>query len=133
MVGPHKGDSVVVIHSGRLVYEKYADGLTANFVLPSFSVSKSFTSTVVGLLVDDGKLALDRRAPISEWSAPTDPRRAITLRNILNMSSGLQWNENYSDAQSDVLQMVTAGDESSYVIAKPLDAKPGSRSAVLDR
>jgi CubicO group peptidase (beta-lactamase class C family) len=127
MVGPNKGDSVVVIHSGRLVYEKYADHVTPDTVLPSFSVSKSFTSTMIGLLVDDGKLALDRRAPINAWSAPTDPRRAITLRNILNMSSGLQWNENYSDAQSDVFQMVAAGDESSYVIAKPLDAKPGSR------
>ncbi len=127
MVGPNKGDSVVVIHSGRLVYEKYADAVTADTVLPSFSVSKSFTSTMIGLLVDDGKLALDRRAPINDWSAPTDPRRAITLRNILNMSSGLQWNENYSDPQSDVFQMVAAGDESAYVIAKPLDAKPGSR------
>ena len=59
MVGPNGGDSVVVIHGGRLVYEKYAEGVTANSVLPSFSVSKSFTSTMIGLLVDDGKLALD--------------------------------------------------------------------------
>jgi CubicO group peptidase (beta-lactamase class C family) len=127
MVGPNKGDSVVVIHGGRLVYEKYAEGVTANSVLPSFSVSKSFTSTMIGLLVDDGKLALDSRAPIKEWSAPTDPRRAITLRNILNMSSGLRWNEDYSDGNSDVFQMVAAADEAAYVIAKPLDAKPGSR------
>lgn len=127
MVGPHKGDSVVVIHGGRLVYEKYAPGVTSTSVLPSFSVSKSFTSTMIGLLVNDGKLALDGRAPIPEWSAPTDPRRAITLRNILNMSSGLQWNENYSDAQSDVFKMIESPDESGYVIAKPLDAKPGSR------
>src|SRR5256714_2040440 len=88
MVGPNAGDSVVVIHGGRLVYEKYADGVTANSILPSFSVSKSFTSTMVGLLVDDGRLKLDDRAPIREWSDPADPRHAITLRNILNMSSG---------------------------------------------
>ena len=127
IIGPNNGDSVVVIHGGRLVYEKYRPDLSASSILPSFSVSKSFTSTMIGLLVDDGKLALDRRAPIPEWSAPNDPRRAITLRNILNMSSGLQWNENYSDAQSDVFQMVAAGDESAYAIAKPLDAVPGRR------
>ena len=127
MVGPGRGDSVVVIHGGRLVYEQYAPGVTAHSILGSFSVSKSFTSTMIGLLVDRGRLELDDRAPIAEWSARTDPRRAITLRNLLNMGSGLQWNEAYFTLPSDVIQMIASGDESRYVIAKPLEVTPGTR------
>jgi CubicO group peptidase (beta-lactamase class C family) len=127
MVGPGRADSVVVVHGGRVVYEKYAPGKSADTIEPSFSVSKSFTSTVIGLLVQRRQLELDDRAPIKEWSAPTDPRRAITLRNILNMSSGLQWNESYFSFPSDVLEMITSGDESGYVLTKPLEAAPGTR------
>src|SRR5690606_18436494 len=95
---------LVVVHGGRLVYEAYADGVAADTVLPSFSMSKSFASTVVGLLVDDGVLALDDPAPVAEWSAPGDPRAAITLRHLLNMASGLGWVEDYYDTSSDVIQ-----------------------------
>lgn len=62
MVGSGRGDSVVVIQGGRLVYEKYAPGITADSIEPSFSVSKSFTSTMIGLLVQRGELKLDDRA-----------------------------------------------------------------------
>ncbi len=120
--------SVVVVYAGRVVYEDYAAGHGPNVVEPSFSMSKSFTSTVIGLLVQQGKLHLDARAPVREWSGASDPHRAITLRNILNMSSGLQWNEIYSDVPgSDVMQMVLREpDEAAYVIAKPLAHAPGT-------
>jgi CubicO group peptidase (beta-lactamase class C family) len=108
------------------VYEKYAPGHDASTIEPSFSVSKSFTSTIIGMLVERGPLKLDARAPVPEWRSPADPRHAITLRNILNMSSGLQWNEDYSNGTSDVFQMIQAGDEAAYVIAKPLAFTPGS-------
>jgi CubicO group peptidase (beta-lactamase class C family) len=117
---------VVVIHGGRLVYEKYAPGDSAATIQPSFSVSKSFESTVIGLLWQQGRLQLDARAPIAQWADPSDPRHTITLRNLLNMSSGLQWNENYSDQSSDVFQMVLSSDEAAYVIGKPLAHTPGS-------
>jgi CubicO group peptidase (beta-lactamase class C family) len=128
MVGPGRGDSVVVIHGGRLVYEQYAPGSTADSIEFSASLSKSFTSTVIGLLVDQNALALDAPAPIPEWSAPTDPRHAITLRNLLNMSSGLRWNEDYSlGPDSDVLQMVLGGDdEAGYAVTRPLAHPPGT-------
>jgi CubicO group peptidase (beta-lactamase class C family) len=127
IVGPGRANSVVVIHGGRLVYEEYAPGFTADSIEPSASVSKSFTSTVIGLLVDQKALELDGRAPIPEWSAPTDPRHTITLRNLLNMSSGLQWNEDYSLApDSDIRQLILAGDEAGYVVNKPLANPPGT-------
>ena len=122
--------SVVVIYGGKVVYENYASGHGPDVIEPSFSMSKSFASTVVGLLVQQGKLALDARAPIAEWSQPFDPRNAITLRNILNMSSGLQWNEIYADIPgSDVMQMILREpDQAGYVIAKPLAHTPGTVS-----
>jgi CubicO group peptidase (beta-lactamase class C family) len=128
MVGPGRADSVVVIHGGRLVYEQYAPGITADSIEPSYSISKSFTATVIGLLVDQNALQLDAPAPIPEWSAPTDPRHAITLRNLLNMSSGLQWNEDYSLApDSDVLRMLLGGDdEAGYAVNRPLANPPGT-------
>ena len=127
MVAPGRADSVVVIHGGRLVYEQYAPGISADSIEPSYSISKSFTSTVIGLLVDQKALQLDAPAPIPEWSAPTDPRHAITLRNLLNMGSGLRWNEDYSLApDSDVLQMVLAGDEAGYVVTRLLEHPPGT-------
>ena len=120
--------AVVVIQGGRLVYEKYASGHNASTIEPSFSMSKSFTSTVIGLLVQQHKLQLDARAPIAEWAGASDPRRAITLRNILNMSSGLQWNEIYSNTpDSDVFHMILdEPNEAAYVIAKPLIHTPGT-------
>jgi CubicO group peptidase (beta-lactamase class C family) len=119
--------AVVVIHGGRLVYEQYAPGVTPDSILQSFSISKSFISTVIGLMVDRGQLQLDDRAVLPEWSARADPRRAITLRNLLNMSSGLKWNEDYYNVHSDVVQMIASGDESGYAIARPLELTPGTQ------
>jgi CubicO group peptidase (beta-lactamase class C family) len=127
LVGPDASDSLVVIHGGRLVFERYADGVTAETILPSFSMSKSFTSTVIGLLVDDARLALDAPAPVAEWSAPGDLRGEITVRHLLNMSSGLKWYEGYSDVQSDVIQMVRSADQAGYAIARPAEVEPGTR------
>ena len=58
-------------------------------------MAKSFTSALVGLLVADGPLSLDEHPPRPEWQAPGDPRQAITLRQLLQMSSGLEWTEEY--------------------------------------
>ena len=126
MVGPGAGDSVVVVHAGRLVYERYADGLGPENFLPSFSISKSFVATLVGMLVDDGVLALDQRAPIDEWGDPDDPRHEITIRHLLHMSSGLLWNEVYGDESADPFQLQQAGDHVAFVTERPLEAVPGT-------
>ena len=122
----NQGDSVVVIHGGRLVYENYGEGLDENAIFPSFSVSKSFTATMVGLLADDGLIDIDDTSLFPEWSGPGDPRSAISTRHILNMASGLSWNENYSDPNSDAIKLVQAQDAAAYVVAKPLQNTPGT-------
>jgi len=82
--------AAVVVHRGRIVGERYADGISADMPLESWSMGKSVMGTLIGLLVGRGVLDLDARAPIATWDVPGDPRRAITLRHLLNMSSGLR-------------------------------------------
>ena len=125
MVGSYGGDSVVVIQGGRLVYENYAEGMGADTVFPSMSMSKSFTSTMVGLLVDDGLIDIDQDELFPEWSDPADPRSGITTRHLLNMSSGLQFDEIYG-GDSDVIRMIQSADAAAYVVAKPSLHAPGT-------
>jgi len=80
---------MLVLHKGRIVAERYALGATADTQLESWSMGKSLTATLVGLLMQQGALKLDEPAPIAAWQGKDDPRRAITLRHLLQMSSGL--------------------------------------------
>jgi CubicO group peptidase (beta-lactamase class C family) len=92
---PEKGErGWVVLHDGVIVGERYATGYSRTTRNLSFSAGKSVAATLVGIVVGDGHLKLDDRAPIAEWKAP-DPRSQITVRNLLNMSGGLACN-NYN-------------------------------------
>lgn len=85
--------SLIVVHKGEIVLERYADGVDMHTRTRTWSTAKSIASTLIGMLVDDGRLELD--APLGiEWlpelrSSEDDPRDDITLRHVLNMSSGL--------------------------------------------
>jgi len=119
--------AVVVIHKGQLVAEKYAQGVAAETPLPGWSMTKSVTNLLVGLLVRDGKLSLSQPAPVPLWyEEPGDPRAQITIEHLLRMSSGLAFNETYG-IYSDVTRMLSvepsAGD---FAASKPLVAEPGS-------
>ncbi|WP_109477515.1 serine hydrolase [Paraburkholderia sp. C35] len=82
--------AVVVVKHGRIVGEMYADSIHRDMPLESWSMGKSVLCTFIGLLVQDGKLSLDDPAPIPAWRDSGDDRRNITLRHLLNMSSGLK-------------------------------------------
>jgi CubicO group peptidase (beta-lactamase class C family) len=85
--------SLLVVHDGRIVHERYALGFDVTTRTRTWSTAKSIAATLIGMLVDRGKMALD--APLDvDWlpanaAAGTDPRTRITLRHVLNMSSGL--------------------------------------------
>jgi CubicO group peptidase (beta-lactamase class C family) len=81
----------VVVHRGRLVAERYAPGIGPDTQLESWSMGKSVTATLVGLLVQEGALRLDQPAPVAEWQQPGDPRAAIAVADLLRMSSGLRF------------------------------------------
>ncbi len=83
--------AAVVLHKGALVGEGYAPGFSADTQLESWSMGKSLTATLIGRLVQDGLLTLDQPAPIAAWQHPDDPRGRITIRDLLQMSSGLRF------------------------------------------
>jgi CubicO group peptidase (beta-lactamase class C family) len=85
--------SLLVVHRGRIVLERYADGVDMHTRTRTWSTAKSIGVTLLGILAGQGKMHLDRPLDL-EWlpryrSPETDPRNAITLRHVLNMSSGL--------------------------------------------
>jgi len=92
--------AVAIVHRGRLVVERYADGFDADSLFRSWSMAKSVTNGVIGRLVGAGALTLDAQAPVPEWSRPGDPRAAITLRELLQMTSGLDNADGNGDESS---------------------------------
>ncbi len=85
--------SLMVVHKGQIIHERYAEGVDMHTKTRTWSTAKSIAATLIGILVDQGQLELD--APLGiDWlpkevNAENDPRNAITLRHVLNMSSGL--------------------------------------------
>jgi len=80
----------VVTYKGRLIGERYMKGITATTPLESWSMGKSVTATMMGLLIKQGAYTLDQPAPIPEWQKPGDPRQKIRIADILHMSSGIR-------------------------------------------
>ncbi|HYO84803.1 MAG TPA: serine hydrolase [Bryobacteraceae bacterium] len=80
----------VVTWKGRIVAERYAEGVTGNTALESWSMGKSLSATLIGVLIQQGAYSLWQPAPIPEWQNPDDPRRAIRIGDLLRMSSGLR-------------------------------------------
>jgi CubicO group peptidase (beta-lactamase class C family) len=80
----------VVTHKGRLVGERYMDGITHTTPLESWSMGKSVTATMMGVLIQQGVYQLEQAAPIPEWQAAGDPRAKIRIADILRMSSGIR-------------------------------------------
>jgi len=89
----HDTLSLIVVYKGDIIHERYADGINLKTRTRTWSTAKSIAGTLIGMLVDQGRMDLD--APLGfEWepsidNPQNDPRNAITLRNVLNMSSGL--------------------------------------------
>src|SRR5207244_5784 len=80
----------VVTWKGRLIAERYGDGITAQTPLESWSMGKSVTATLMGILIKQGAYDLMQPAPVPEWQGKNDPRAQIRIADLLNMSSGLR-------------------------------------------
>jgi CubicO group peptidase (beta-lactamase class C family) len=80
----------VVAWKGRLVAERYGPGITPKTPLESWSMGKSLTATLMGVLIERGAYRLEQPAPIPEWQAPGDPRARIRIADLLHMSSGIR-------------------------------------------
>lgn len=117
--------AVVVMHDGRIVAERYAEGFDEDTALLGWSMGKSVANAIVGRLVHEGRLDLDRADLRPEWSG--DDRADITLDQLLHMSSGLAFEEVY-DPDTDATRMLfRPGDTAAYAAGQPLVADPGTR------
>lgn len=114
--------AVLVAHRGQLIAERYALGVKRETRLPGWSMTKTITGTLAGILVDDGVLQLNEPAPIPGWS--NTEKNKITLQHLLHMSSGLEVNEDYGGF-SDVTQMLyRESNQYDYAINQPVVAPP---------
>ena len=95
--------AIVVLYDGKLIAEKYAHNITPQTPLLGWSMTKSVTNAMMGILVKDGRIDIKKPAPIDEWKS--DERQKITIDHLLRMSSGLDFEENYA-SPSDATQML---------------------------
>lgn len=124
---PRRTRAVVVMQGGRIIAERYAAGIGPGTALAGWSMSKSVMNALVGVLVREGRLAVDAPAPIPEWHQPGDPRAGITLDQLLRMSSGLRFGENQDSPRSDVMRMLFGvGDIAGFVTSRDTAFAPGT-------
>ena len=114
----------VVLHKGKLVAERYGKGITPETKLLSWSMGKSFTSAIAGVMVGDSLVSLHAPMDIPQWQA--DERKNITLNNLLQMQSGLQWNEDYGNRSDVNLMLHREEDMGLFALNKPLEHAPGT-------
>ncbi len=121
-VKPLNTTAVLVIHKGQLIAERY--GLTVDQKTPlvGWSLTKSLTATLVGLLWDEKKLSLDKPVGFTEWQGTA--KEAITLRQLLHMSSGLRVEENYSGLSEVTKMLYLSRSQVAHALAQPVVNPP---------
>lgn len=121
--------AVVIVYDGHLVAERYSPGISKDTPLIGWSMTKSVINALVGILVGQGKLAIEEPAPVPEWKEPDDPRSAITLDHLLRMSSGLKFIEEYEDnPASDVnIMLFLKPDAAAYAASMPVEVNPDEK------
>ncbi len=130
---PQNTRGIAVVYRGKIVAERYAPGW--GFYTPqiSWSMGKSIAATLIGVLVQDGLLSVDQPAPVPEWQGPRDPRREIRIRDLLRMSSGLDFDNfgldpqnSYNAANEHFRIYFDAIEVAAHPIHQPLRYRPGS-------
>jgi CubicO group peptidase (beta-lactamase class C family) len=101
----YRASGVLVLKDGKILLERYAMGRTPEDRWTSFSVAKSVTSTLVGAAIQDGKIkGLDAQVADYIPDLKGSAYDGVTVRQLLTMTSGVKWNEDYADPKSDVAQ-----------------------------
>lgn len=116
--------AVAVAYKNQLVAERYKKGFSDKNRFLSWSMAKSFTHALAGIMVKKGLLNIDSPCNFTQWQA--DSRSAITLTNLMHMNSGLDWNENYGNLSDVTLMLHKSADMGLFSIEKPLIARPDS-------
>lgn len=125
--------ALIVMHQGKIVAERYGEGYAAETPLTGWSMSKSVTGALIGIMIADGRLRLDDPAPIARWQRAGDPRGGITLRHLLQMRSGLRHTEGaepaYESGEVQMLFLEGRDDMAAWAEVQPPAAAPGTQFA----
>ena len=124
--------AVVIVHDGRVVAERYAEGFGIDTPVHGWSATKSVNNALLGILVRQGKLNMEEPAPVAAWQTPGDPRRAITLDHLLRMQSGLDLGDSltasFSTAWDTSARMAfSEPDMAGFAEGAALKAAPGTK------
>lgn len=115
--------AIIVIYDGQIIAEKYAEGFDQNTRQLGWSMAKSVTNALLGILVRDGKLSLNDTPPFEEWK--NDKRANIRIHNLMQMSSGLLWEENYSKPSDATNMLFKSKDAGLLASHSPYESEPG--------
>jgi CubicO group peptidase (beta-lactamase class C family) len=118
--------AVVIVYQDSIIAEQYNEQFGPATPMLGWSMSKSVTSALVGILVKDGKLKIEDPAPVAAWQKPGDPRSRITLDQLLRMSSGLEFEEEYQPFTDVVNMLYGSKSMADFAQAKPLAGEPDS-------
>ncbi|MEM9014972.1 MAG: serine hydrolase, partial [Pseudomonadota bacterium] len=123
---PSNHRAIVVMHDGEIISEGYAEGFSDKTPLLGWSMSKSVIGTLVGAAVEAGFLSLDDPIGAPEWPGGDD-RSALTWRHLLQMQSGLAFDEDYRNLRSDAVRMLfEQADAGAYAVRQPAAAPPNA-------
>ncbi|MGD0475717.1 MAG: serine hydrolase, partial [Candidatus Velthaea sp.] len=132
--------AAVVVRNGRVVAERYAPGFGTNTPLLSYSVAKSFTNALLGVLVRQGRLRVDQPVGAPEWAATGDVRRRITIEDLARMRSGLDVAEEESVSSPVAVMEYARADMAGFAARHSLKHPPGTaweytsaNTLILDR
>lgn len=121
--------ALLVLRGGEIVAERYAPGFDKSTRMLGWSAAQCLTGIMIGQLVSDGRLRLDETAPVPAWQRSGDPRGEITLRQLLQMRSGLRHDEAAeASRESNTYHMLFLdgrSDMAAYAESQPLEAEPG--------
>jgi hypothetical protein len=130
---PHRWTkAVVIVQDGRVVAERYATGYGVDTPIHGWSMTKSVTNALVGVLVREGRLDIHAPAPVAAWASPSDPRHAITADSMLRMASGLDMGQSLTDGFGEAFDptahmVFDTHDMAAFAEAAPTIAPPGGK------
>jgi len=119
--------ALLVIYKNKIIAEKYAEGYDPNSLFLGWSMAKSVTSALIGILVKQGKLDPKQPAPIPAWQQAGDGREQILLEHLLQQTSGLDFREDYASFSNATNMLFNKGDMAAYAAGLPLKTKPGTQ------
>lgn len=117
--------AALVVYDGQIVVEKYAAGFDKNTVMIGWSMSKSITAALIGILVKERKLDVNAPAPVPEWK--DNDKQQITLKDLLQQTTGINFREVYSGPSEATNMLFKRGDMAAFTANLSLDRKPGTK------